>query len=154
MLKRLMVSILLIGLALPMPHSFAKKEASCKDLEKMFGTEVEVEDGVCKLEITRKDLKVVHMGKKLSPETMELVFHIAFEQVDGQTAVMGEMALLEEEVNPVIDAFRKGNIEVSAVHNHMIHERPRVMYLHFQGIGDMKQQANVVKNAIEQTSYK
>ncbi|PLR92565.1 DUF1259 domain-containing protein [Bacillus sp. T33-2] len=151
MKKIMIIGILIVGFAFPPKGTLANQETNCKVLEQIFATDVEAENGVCKLEITRENLHVTHMGKKLSPETMELVFHISFENVDGQTAVIGEMALLENEINPVIDEFRKGNIDVSAIHNHMIHEQPRIMYLHFQGTGDLTQQAHTIKNAIGKT---
>ncbi|MFT9596752.1 DUF1259 domain-containing protein [Mesobacillus sp.] len=130
----------------------AQGNADCEELEKIFNPSVETENGVCKVEIVRENIKPTHMGKKLSPETMELVFHFGFEKVDGQVAVMGELALLQEEVNPVLDVLREGKLEVTAVHNHMLHEEPRIMYVHFQGIGDMEQQAKTIKAAIDKTS--
>ncbi|MFC7439591.1 DUF1259 domain-containing protein [Laceyella putida] len=63
----------------------------------------------------------------------------------------GEFSLLEREVTPVLDMFRKGNIEISAIHNHWINEKPRIIYLHFQGIGNMKNLAQTVKAAIQAT---
>jgi hypothetical protein len=149
----LLVLIFLAFVVFPGGTFAANQKLECDSLEKLFNTDVEEKDGICAVEITRHDLDVTHMGKKLSPDTMELVFHFAFEKVNNQTAVMGELALLEEEVNPVIHELQKGKLEVSALHNHMIHERPRIMYVHFQGIGDMQQQANTIKKAIEQTKY-
>ncbi|MBM6618966.1 DUF1259 domain-containing protein [Bacillus suaedaesalsae] len=131
----------------------AQKQLNCNELQLIFNTKVESENGICSVEMFRKTIDVTHMDKKLSPKTMELVFHFSFEQVDNKhTAVMGELALLEEEVNPVMDELRKGGLEVSALHNHMIHERPRIMYMHFQGIGDMNKQAKTIKRAIDKTS--
>lgn len=130
-----------------------QQKVDCKLLENYFSSHVDEEDGICSVEIVRRDLNVMHMGKKMSPETMELVFHFSFENIGDQTAVMGELALQEKEINPVIDQLRKGNLEVSALHNHMIYERPRIMYVHFQGLGDIKQQAAAIKKAIEQTGF-
>jgi len=73
-------------------------------------------------------------------------------KVNDKTAVIGEFALLQEEVNPVIDELRKGNIDISALHNHMLFEEPRIMYLHFQATGNMTQQAETIKKAIAKTS--
>lgn len=141
-----------IFLAAIIPGSvFADVQNDCQDLQKIFHTSVESEEGVCAVEMVRKDLKVTHMGKNLSPRTMELVFHFAFERTGNQSAVMGELALLEEEVNPVLEALREGGLVVSALHNHMIHEQPRIMYVHFQGLGDMNQQAKAIKTAINST---
>jgi hypothetical protein len=131
----------------------AEGQTDCKTLQNIFGTGVTLENGRCSVEMVREELQLTHMGEKLSPQTMEVVFHFTFEQVGHGTAVMGELALLEEEVNPVIDALRNGNLEVSALHNHMISEQPRIMYIHFQGIGDLAKQAKTIKNAIEKTSH-
>lgn len=132
----------------------AEGKANCKSLQNIFDTEIKSDNGVCTVELVREDLEVSHMGKKLSPKTMELVFHFSFQNVGKQTAVMGELALLEKEVNSVIDELRNGDIEVSALHNHMIHEQPKIMYLHFQGIGDLTKQANTIKKALVKTYNK
>ena len=93
----------------------AEGQNQCETLQKIFETEVESENEVCSVEIVREKLQLTHIGKKISPKTMEIVFHFSFETVHNQTAVMGELALLEEEVNPVIAELRKGNLEVSAL---------------------------------------
>jgi hypothetical protein len=154
MVKRLCFIIAMIVLVGFSSNSVQAKDQDCQVLGKLFNTEVNDQNGVCMVEILRKDLDVSHLGLKLSPETMELVFHLAFEKIDQHTAVMGELALLEEEVNPVIDVLREGNIEVSAIHNHMIGERPRVVYLHFQGLGDQTELAKIIKAAIGKTGHK
>ncbi|WJH33684.1 DUF1259 domain-containing protein [Paenibacillus sp. CC-CFT747] len=88
-------------------------------------------------------------GVPVSPELIELGFEANFEKKDSQTVVTGEFALLGEEVNPVVDALRKGGIEITAIHNHLIGEQPRILYLHFQGIGDRMALAKTVRLAIE-----
>ncbi len=151
MKKSIMAIAMVLAFSLPVTAD-AQEQAECEMLKGILNADVEVDNGVCKVEIVRKNIKPTHMGKKMSPETMELVFHFGFEKVDGQTAVMGELALLQEEVNPVLDELRKGKLEVSALHNHLLHEEPRIMYVHFQGIGDMVQQAKTIKAAIDKTS--
>ncbi|MBS8266748.1 DUF1259 domain-containing protein [Mesobacillus boroniphilus] len=118
--RSIMATALVLALFLPAAVQ-AQGNANCDKLEKIFDTRVETEKGVCKVEIVRESIKPTHMGKKQSPETMELIFYFGFEKVDGQVAVMGELALLQEEVNPVLDVLRKGKLEVTAVHNHMLH---------------------------------
>ncbi|WP_158651480.1 DUF1259 domain-containing protein [Mesobacillus jeotgali] len=151
MIRSIMAATLVLALFLPAAVQ-AQGNADCEKLEIIFNSNVESENGICKVEIVRKNIKPTHMGKKLSPETMELAFHFGFEKVDGQVAVMGELAILQEEVNPVLDALRQGKLEVTALHNHMMHEEPRIMYVHFQGMGDMEQQAKTIKAAIDKTS--
>ena len=151
MKKIIIAAALFFTMVLPAGTN-AAGQADCDALKSIFQTDVESDDGICKVEIVRKSPNVTHIGKKLSPETMELVFHVAFEKVNDKTAVIGELALLQEEVNPVIDELRKGNIDISALHNHMLHEEPRIMYLHFQGTGNMTKQAEAIQKAIAKTS--
>ncbi|WP_053365220.1 DUF1259 domain-containing protein [Bacillus sp. FJAT-27245] len=151
MKKLLIITGLFLSFILPAEETSAKQSPDCKVLEQIFKTKVKEADGVCKVEITRKNLEVTHFGNKVSPELIELGFGFNFKKTDGQTALIGEMALLEEEVNPVIDALRKGGLEVTALHNHLMYERPRIMYLHLQGKGDMIKQANTLINAIAAT---
>lgn len=153
-MKKILIILTAFFLLGPATSTHASPKFNCKDLEKVFQTKVETENGVCKVEIVRTNLNASMMNKKVSPETMELVFHFSFENVNGQTMLMGEFALLEEEVNPVIDEFRKGKLEVTALHNHMLMEQPRILYLHFQSLGDMEKQANTLKKAIEKTTQK
>lgn len=123
----------------------ASGSLDCHPLKKVFNGEITSKNNRCTVEIKRNNFKILHLGEKLSTETIELVFHFAFEKTGEKTAVIGELALKEDELNSVIDVLREGGITVSAVHNHMIMEKPRVMYLHFQDIGQMKEQAKVIK---------
>jgi hypothetical protein len=152
MLRAIIAAVLLLSLFLPSIGQ-AQGNAECEKLKNIFNSEVETALGVCKMEIVRKNIKKpTLMNKMLSSDMMELAFQFNFEKVDGQTVVIGELALLQEEVNPVLDQLRKGKLEVSALHNHMLREEPRIMYLHFQGIGDIQEQAKTIKAAIDQTS--
>ncbi len=153
MFKKLTLTMLLLAFGIPSSIQ-AQTEIDCKMLEPIFGKDaVQAKSGICTIEILRDELNLTHMGKKMSAESMDVAFHASFEKVDTGTAVMGELALLEDEVNPVIDELRKGGLEISALHNHMLYERPRIMFVHYQGIGDMKEQANAIKSAIEKTKH-
>ncbi len=148
-MKRVIVLILSITLfILPSGVSSAKSSAAdCKPIQQVFDN-VKLDEGVCKVTIERDGLSVSYKGHKMSPEMMELEFSANFQKVGLQTVVMGEFALLQGEVSPVVDALRKGGFDVSAIHNHWMHEDPRIMYLHFQGTGDAKKLAQTVKYAI------
>jgi hypothetical protein len=65
---------------------------------------------------------------------------------------MGDLVLLPAEVNPVIAALQKGGIEQSALHNHLIDETPRVMYMHFSGHGDAVALARTLHAALSLTT--
>ncbi|MEC0242530.1 DUF1259 domain-containing protein [Paenibacillus dokdonensis] len=154
MKKILMSLIVVLSLIIPTGTIMGAESKDCKVLEQVFGTKVKQENGVCRLEIMRKNIPVSNLGVQLSPEAIELGFGANFEKVGDNTAVIGEFALLSEEVNPVIDALRKGNVEISAVHNHLIGEQPQIIYLHFQGLGNVESLAKTVKEAIASTDNK
>ncbi|GIO29187.1 MULTISPECIES: DUF1259 domain-containing protein [Paenibacillus] len=143
------VSFLLL---VPSGTVLGSETQDCQVFNKVFNTELKHENGVCKLGITRKNIKVSNLGVPLSPEEIEFSFGANFEKVGDKTAVIGEFALLGNEVNPVIDALRKGNINISALHNHLIGEEPRILFLHFQALGDAESLARTVKEAINATA--
>jgi hypothetical protein len=77
---------------------------------------------------------------------------VAFKQTDDTTAMlMGDLVLLESEVGPVIDALQRGGVEQTALHNHLINERPNVVYLHIGGRGRPVALATAVHEALGQT---
>jgi hypothetical protein len=71
-----------------------------------------------------------------------------------KAAVAGDFAMLENEVADVIKALVENGIEVVAVHNHMVHEQPRIFFLHFWGIGNADQLAKGLRAALDQTGKK
>ena len=64
--------------------------------------------------------------------------------------VAGDVVMSAKEVNPVIQAFRKGGIEIVAVHNHMLDEQPRVFFLHYWGTGPAEKLAQTVRAAFDE----
>ncbi|HXI16991.1 MAG TPA: DUF1259 domain-containing protein, partial [Chloroflexota bacterium] len=84
--------------------------------------------------IGRDDLRVLAMGAHIT-KTIGLNTWAAFAGAPDAAHIAGDFAMLEMEVNPVIMALRRNNLEVVAVHNHMIGEQPRMMFLHYYGRG-------------------
>ena len=66
--------------------------------------------------------------------------------------VMGDLVLLEREINPVISALAEANINVTAIHNHFIGEEPRIMYMHIGGMGMVSTLAKGIRNALDRTA--
>jgi hypothetical protein len=73
--------------------------------------------------------------------------------VGTQAATTGDFVLLASEVNPVIHALQASGIAVTAVHNHMLDESPRLFYLHFWGVGDPQALARGLRGALDQTHH-
>jgi hypothetical protein len=71
---------------------------------------------------------------------------------DGRAATTGDFVLTADEVDPVLRALRTANIEVTALHNHMLNDEPRLFFMHFWGTGDAVALAEGLRNALKQTS--
>jgi hypothetical protein len=99
----------------------------------------------------RNDLHVTVGAVTVRP-ALALGSWVAFKQTDDTTAMlMGDLVLLESEVGPVIDALQRGGVEQTALHNHLINERPNVVYLHIGGRGRPVALATAVHEALGQT---
>jgi hypothetical protein len=75
----------------------------------------------------------------------------AWQGTPEHAAVAGDFAMLEDEVAPVIKALVENGIEIVAVHNHMIHEEPRIFFLHYWGVGPVEKLSQGLKAALDQT---
>src|SRR6202521_2141408 len=67
----------------------------------------------------------------------------------GMEGMMGDLVLLEDEVNPVMSALLDNGLEVTAVHNHFFFESPRMFYMHVHGHGKAAELAKMVKPAVD-----
>jgi hypothetical protein len=72
----------------------------------------------------------------------------AFSGSDENATIMGDLVLLETEVNPVMDKLRSSGFEITAVHNHLMNETPHVLYMHYMGHGTATQLATSLKAAL------
>ena len=102
---------------------------------------------VYKLSFPRTDLHVSVHGMAIKPG-LALGSWAAFLGTDDQAMVMGDLVLLESEVNPVVVKLRSSGFEISAVHNHLMEETPRVLYVHYMGHGPAKQLAASLRAAL------
>ncbi|HEV8661121.1 MAG TPA: DUF1259 domain-containing protein [Thermoanaerobaculia bacterium] len=107
-------------------------------------------DGAYKVSFPRGDLSVTAEGVVIKP-ALALGSWAAFHQSGGRAMAMGDLVLLESEVNLVISELQKGGIEQTALHNHLMGESPRVMYMHFSGHGDAAALARALHDALATT---
>lgn len=143
------VFLILVLLTLPASGiNHAQAAGHCSTINQVFDHIAVSDNGVCKVSIPRQGITVTLAGQKMPPKMVPLSYGAHFTQNGTRSVVIGEFALLENEVNPVIDILRQGGINISALHNHMIGEVPRIMYLHFQGTGPAEKLAKIVKSAI------
>jgi hypothetical protein len=103
---------------------------------------------VMKYSFPRSDLQVMVAGVAVRP-ALALGSWVAFKNVaGGHTMVMGDLVLGEDEVGPVMRALQQGGVEQTALHNHVLHESPRVMYIHIAAHGDATKIAQTLRAAL------
>ena len=100
-------------------------------------------EGVFRVSVPRTDLAVTAAGVRMTPP-MGLTSWAAFKRAGGHTIVMGDLVLLEDQVNPVMSAALDAGLEVTALHNHFFWDTPRVMFMHIHGRGDESVLASAV----------
>ena len=104
---------------------------------------------VLKINIPRNDLKVTIDGAA-TPTPFGFGGWLAMTKGDGGSDVMmGDLVLLEDEVNPVMSALLDNGLEVTALHNHFFFESPRIFYMHVHGHGKPDDLARMAKPAID-----
>ena len=102
---------------------------------------------VYKVGFPRTDLHVVVRGVAIKPG-LALGSWAAFSGDDNNASVMGDLVLLQNEVNPVMEKLRAAGFEITAVHNHLLDETPRIMYMHYMGHGSAEQIARSFRAAL------
>jgi hypothetical protein len=125
--------------------------ADWSGVEKALGrTGKQMPGGVIRFGMPRSDLDVRLGGVKLQA-AFALGSWAAF-QGDAQHAmVMGDLVLTESELQPVIAKLEEGGLQVSAIHNHVVGETPRVMYVHIGGHGEAATLARTLHDALAET---
>ena len=104
------------------------------------------------LQFTIPRLETIIQDTMYIPPSMGMTSRINFQIVGGKAALAGELVLVAKEVNPVIKALTDNGISVTAVHNHMLSEFPRMFFLHFWAIDNPEPLARGVKAAIDLTN--
>ena len=121
-----------------------KSSITAAPLNEIFGIQGEAKDGMVKFTIGRP--ATMH-GVKID-NTMGVNTWAAFAGSDDNAIVDGDFAVTEDELQPVLKSLLKDKINIVAIHQHMTHEEPRIMFFHYWGRGRAKDLAQAVKGAI------
>jgi hypothetical protein len=106
---------------------------------------------VIKFSFPRSDLSVTVGGVSLKP-ALALGGWVAFKETSkGQAMAMGDLVLTEAEVGAVMRTLQAGGVEQTALHNHVLNETPRVMYMHISAHGDATKIAHTIRDALAQS---
>ena len=119
-------------------------------LDSIIGRKGEMNKGVYKYTIGRPDVALREHGIPVSA-FMGFNTWAAWQGTPEKAAVAGDFTMLENEVAPVIKTLIENGIEVVAVHNHMVHETPKIFFLHYWGVGTAEKLAHGLRAALDQT---
>jgi hypothetical protein len=108
--------------------------------------------GVHRFGWPRRDLKVQVGGVAIEPALALGSWAAFLAGQEGHGMAMGDLVLLEAEIGPVVTALQAGGLEVAAIHNHLMGESPRVLYVHFSGHGDPVALARALRLALAVTA--
>jgi hypothetical protein len=121
-----------------------KNSITAAPLNEIFGIQGEAKDGMVKFTIGRPaKMNGVNIDKDMGVNTWA-----AFAGSDDNAIVDGDFAVTEDELQPVLRSLLKDKINIVAIHQHMTHEEPRIMFFHYWGRGRAKDLANAVKGGI------
>ena len=140
-----LVAILTLLSALPMASS--AQGVSATKIDEALGRSGQKTGEVYRVAFPRSDLHVSVAGTEIKPG-LALGSWAAFSGTDTDAMVMGDLVLLENELNPVIRSLRSAGFEITAVHNHLIGESPRILYAHYMGHGGVSEIAKSLRAAL------
>jgi hypothetical protein len=129
--------------------SFKSGQLSTEKLSLIIGHPGERIGAVFKTTIGRNDIILKEMGAVVSTR-MGLNSWASFLGSDDSAVVAGDIAMLEDEVNPVLRALRQHGLSVVAIHHHMTSARPMLIFLHYWGTGPATELASGFRAALDQ----
>jgi hypothetical protein len=142
-----MIAVLTLATAL---SAYAQQSSGSewKPVEDALGRKGSIQPGdVYKFSMPRSDLKVTVAGTPIKAG-LALGSWLAFKKMGNEAVVMGDLVLTQAEVGPVMMKLQQEGIEETALHNHLLNESPRVMYMHVGGHGDAVKLATALKAAL------
>src|SRR5437867_3977344 len=125
----------------PLP---AQSSIKGKTIEDLLGVKGQANNGMFKVVIGRTaKMMDTEVGKEMGVNTWA-----AFAGTDDNAVVDGDFAVLEDELQPVLKSLRHDGINIVAIHSHMTHENPRILFLHYWGRGKTADLATALKAAL------
>jgi uncharacterized protein DUF1259 len=147
---RKLVSLLIGGVALMLVASASAQNIDWDKVDAAFGRKPTVTEDVRRYGLPRSDLQVTVDGVAIRP-ALALGSWVAFKPVDEGVMVMGDLVLLETDLNPVMSKLIENGIEITAVHNHVLRANPATFYMHIGGHGDPAAMAHAIRTALAES---
>jgi hypothetical protein len=126
------------------------QEVDWQKVDETLGRKPAVSGDVHRYGFPRTDLSVTLDGVPIKP-SLALGGWIAFKPAHGDAMVMGDLVLLETEINPVMARMIAGGLEITAVHNHLLRANPATFYMHVAGHGDSVKLASAIHDALAES---
>jgi biotin operon repressor len=123
------------------------QEIDWQQIDATLGRKPAVSGDVHRYGFPRTDLSVTLDGVAIKP-TLALGGWVAFKPAHGGAMIMGDIVLLETEINPVMAKLIEGGLQITAVHNHLLRANPATFYMHVGGHGDPAKMAGVIRDAL------
>jgi len=130
----------------------AASTADWSAVEAVLGTKGKKTGAILSYSFPRNE-KLLESGMEM-PAAMGMATGVNLQMEDGKVGTTGDFVLLADEVNPVVKALVENGINVTAIHNHMLYDEPRLFMLHFWGVGDAGKIAAGLKAALDKTNSK
>ncbi len=127
-----------------------KDQTDWSSVEKTLGYKGTSKGDLLMLGIPRND-KIMEMGVEIPP-SVGMATSINFQKVDDKALVTGDFVLIAGEVNPVIKELSENGITVTALHNHMLDESPRIFFMHYWGYDDPQKLASGLRKALDKVN--
>src|ERR1700716_3121696 len=135
------------AMALSIATAARAQEVDWKKVDEALGKSAAVSGEVHRYGLPRTDLNVTLEGVTIRP-AFALGGWAAFAPMHGQAMVMGDLVLLETEINPVMAKLLEGGVDITAVHNHLLRASPATFYMHIGGHGDPVKMASAIRAAL------
>jgi hypothetical protein len=123
----------------------AKTTLDPKAVEAILNLKGDFKDGVLRFALGKPS----HMGGEAIGNAMGVNTWAAFAGTDAQAVLDGDFAMYAGELQAVLKALRAGGIDIVAIHSHMTEEEPRIVFLHYWGLGPAAQLARGLKSALD-----
>jgi len=143
------ITWLVVGVC-PLLWTQAQQKTDWKPVETAMGRPGKMMGDVVRFGMPRKDLHVMVAGTAVKPG-LALGSWAAFKSTEKGAMVMGDLVLTEDEVEPVMQKLQEGGIAISALHNHLLGEQPRVLYMHIGSQGEPVKMAQAIHDALALT---
>ncbi|HWZ40313.1 MAG TPA: DUF1259 domain-containing protein [Bradyrhizobium sp.] len=147
---RLLSAGLFVGAILVSATAAGAQDIDWEKVDAALGRKGAVSADVHRYGFPRSDLTVKLDGVTIKP-ALALGGWVAFKPMHGEVMVMGDLVLLETEVNPVMAKLIENGIEITAVHNHLLRANPAPFYIHVGGHGDAVKMAAAVRTALAES---